>query len=99
MFAEPVQLIAGRRNPSPDLYAKQIAGQPIPDLENLPGAANVAQMAAWDGYKLTQIARRLLHHSEAHQSAERLDRCSFRRARRSGLAFVGDTSRRPRRRA
>jgi hypothetical protein len=56
LFAEPLRPIAGRRNPSPDLYAKQIAGKPIPNLEKLPGKDSVAMMAVWDDFKLTQLS-------------------------------------------
>jgi len=35
-FGEPVRLIAGRRNPRPDLYLRQIAGKRIPNLDQLP---------------------------------------------------------------
>ena len=91
MFAEPVRLIAGRRNPSPDLYAKQAAGKPVPNIENLPGKENVEMMAVWDGYKLVQssadsfsIQKRTGSHSSWITAAG---------GRRSlGAAFVGDTT-------
>ena len=91
MFAEPVRVIAGRRNASPDLYTKQVAGQPIPNLENLPNKENVEKMAVWDGYKLVQtsadsfgIQKRTGAHSSWINAAG---------GKRSlGLAFVGDTT-------
>ncbi len=91
MFAEPVRVIAGRRNPSPDLYAKQIAGQPIPNLETLPNKQDVEMMAAWDGYKLVQTSADsfgIQKRTGAHSSW-----ISAAGGKRSlGLAFVGDTS-------
>jgi hypothetical protein len=91
VFAEPVRLIAGRRNPSPDLYNKQAAGKPLPNIESLPGKENVAMMAVWDGYKLVQgsadsfsIQKRTGPHSSWITAAG---------GRRSlGAAFVGDTT-------
>jgi hypothetical protein len=38
LFAEPVRLIAGRRNPDPELYQRQIAGKRVPNLAHLPTA-------------------------------------------------------------
>lgn len=90
MFAEPVRLIAGRRNPAPDLYARQIAGKPVPDLDTLPGKENVAMMAVWNDYKLAQnspdsfsIQKRTGSQSSWIQSAAG--------GRSPGLAFAGDT--------
>jgi hypothetical protein len=90
-FAEPVQLIAGRRDRSPDLYAKQIAGQRIPNLDQLPDADNVKQMAVWDAYKLVQsgpdgfaISKRTNPDSAWISAAGG--------SRSLGLAFVGDVS-------
>jgi hypothetical protein len=37
-WAEPVRLIAGRRNPDPELYLRQIAGKRVPNLAQLPTA-------------------------------------------------------------
>ncbi|MGD0767808.1 MAG: Tat pathway signal sequence domain protein [Tepidisphaeraceae bacterium] len=37
-LAEPVRLIVGRRNPRPEMYARQIAGKRIPNLNQLPTA-------------------------------------------------------------
>ncbi|MDQ2687785.1 MAG: Tat pathway signal sequence domain protein, partial [Armatimonadota bacterium] len=91
LFAEPVRVIAGRRNPTPDLYARQIAGQPIPTLADLPNSDNVAMMAAWDDWKLAQtsaeafsIQKRTGAHSAWISAAAG--------TRSPGLAFVGDTS-------
>ena len=92
LFAEPVHLIAGRRNPSPDLYAKQIAGQPIPNLANLPSATNVAQMAAWDRYKLTPSRAPTPTRSKSAPIRRAPGSTPLRRARRWALAFVGDAS-------
>jgi hypothetical protein len=91
MLAEPLRVIAGRRNPSPDLYARQVAGQPIPNLEDLPGKDGIAMMAVWDGYKLTQASsdsfaiqkRTGVHSSWVNIAAGK---------RSQGLAFVGDTA-------
>lgn len=56
MFAEPVRLIAGRRAPPADLQNKQIAGKPLPNLDKMPGKQNIAQMAVWDDFKLSQLS-------------------------------------------
>jgi hypothetical protein len=56
-LAEPVRLMVGRRNPSPALFADQMAGKRIPnlaELARLPHGADVADMAVWEAYKLTQ---------------------------------------------
>lgn len=91
MLAEPLRLIAGRRNPSPDLYARQVAGKQIPDLEDLPGKENVAMMAVWDGYKLVQISAdsfAIQKRTGTHSSW-----VSVAAGRRSlGLVFAGDTA-------
>ncbi|HUJ73005.1 MAG TPA: hypothetical protein VLZ30_12230 [Verrucomicrobiae bacterium] len=90
LFAEPVRVIAGRRNASPDLYKKQVAGEPIPNLEDLPNKENVEMMAVWDDYKLVQIS------SDSYSIQKRtnpkscwINATAGRRA--LGLAFVGDT--------
>ncbi len=90
MLAEPLRLIAGRRNQSPDLYARQVAGKQIPNLEDLPDRKNVAMMAVWDAYKLVQISadsfaiqkRTGTHSSWINVAAGK---------RSPGLAFAGDT--------
>lgn len=91
LLAEPLRLIAGRRNPSPELYARQIAGKQIPGLADLPGKENVAMMAVWDAYKLVQSSadsftiqkRTGVHSSWIGVAAGK---------RSLGLAFAGDTS-------
>ncbi|MDQ3812960.1 MAG: dienelactone hydrolase family protein [Armatimonadota bacterium] len=91
LFAEPVRLLAGRHNASPELYARQVAGQPIPTLDDLPDRANLAKMAVWDGYKLGQISadsfsiekRTGAHSAWIHGASGQ---------RSAGLAFVGDTT-------
>jgi hypothetical protein len=90
LFAEPLQIIAGRRDPSPDLYAKQIAGQPIPDLQNLPGAANVTQMAVWDSYKLTQSSADTYTIQKRTNPQSAWINAAFG-GRALGTAFVGDS--------
>jgi hypothetical protein len=91
VFAEPLRLMAGRRNPSPQLYAAQIAGQRLPDLEALPGRANVEKMAVWDGFKLVQVSAdsySIQKRTGAHSSW--ITAGSGRRS--PGTAFVGDVS-------
>src|ERR1017187_9709923 len=91
MFAEPLRVIAGRRNPSPELYKKQVAGEPIPNLEDLPGKENVEMMAVWDDYKLVQISP----DSFSIQKRTNPKSCWINAAagrRALGLAFVGDSS-------
>jgi hypothetical protein len=58
-LAEPVRLIAGRRDPSQQFYEDQMAGKRIPNLAQLSQlrqGATIADMAVWDSYKLTQLA-------------------------------------------
>jgi hypothetical protein len=90
LFAEPLRLIAGRRNPSPELYSRQIAGKPIPNLEDLPGKENVEKMAVWDSYKLVQATAdtfSIQKRTGAHSSF-----VNATAGRRSlGMAFAGDT--------
>jgi hypothetical protein len=91
MFAEPLRLIAGRRNISPDLYAKQLAGEPIPNIENLPDKQNIEMMAVWDGYKLVQTSAdsfSIQKRTGAHSSW--INASAGKRA--LGLAFIGDTT-------
>lgn len=91
LFAEPVRVIAGRRNPDPALYAQQIAGQSIPKLNDLPSRANVEKMAAWSDWKLTQLTadsytvqKRTGAHSAWINAAGG--------SRSLGTVFVGDTT-------
>lgn len=91
MFAEPLRVIAGRRNPAPDLYKAQIEGKPIPNLEALPDKENVEMMAVWDDYKLVQISP----DSFSIQKRTNPKSCWINAAaghRALGLVFVGDTS-------
>ncbi len=91
LFAEPLRVIAGRRNPAPDLYHQQIAGKPIPNLEELPNKENVAMMAVWDDYKLTQISPDSFSiQKRTNPKSCWINAVMGRRA--LGLAFVGDTS-------
>lgn len=91
LFAEPVRLLAGARNPSPELYARQIAGERVPDLADLPGHEHVAKMPVWDGYKLTQISAdsfSIRKRTGAHSAWI----SAVSGSRSPGLAFVGDVS-------
>ncbi len=91
MFAEPVRLIAGRRAPPADLQNKQIAGKPLPNLDKMPGKQNIAQMAVWDDFKLSQLSSEAFtihkrtgeHSSNVHAAAGK---------RSQGLVFAGDTT-------
>jgi hypothetical protein len=106
-LAEPIQLISGRRNPRPRMYLKQIAGQRIPNLADMPKgvvsnqaappaipgnmASLVKQMAVWDSYKLSQLS------PDGFQIQKRTNPKSawinVLGGRRSlGEAFVGDVS-------
>jgi hypothetical protein len=91
LFAEPVRPIAGRPNPSSDLYTKQIAGKQLPNLEDLPGKANVEQLAVWDGFKLVQTsADSFAIHKRTGPQSSWVHAASGKRS--LGLAFVGDTT-------
>ncbi|MGA2261662.1 MAG: hypothetical protein ABSH28_09525 [Acidobacteriota bacterium] len=91
LLAEPVRLIAGRRNPTPDLYARQIAGKPIPNIEDLQGKENVEMMAVWDGYKVVQASAdsfAIQKRTGAYSSW--INVASGKRS--LGMAFAGDTT-------
>ena len=91
LLVEPLQLIVGRGPASRDLYAKQVAGQPVPKLEELPNKENVAMMAVWDAYKLVQTSAdsfSIQKRTGAHSSW-----INVAAGKRSpGFAFVGDTA-------
>ncbi len=91
MLAEPVRLIAGRRNPSPELYARQVAGKPIPNVEDLPGKDNVEMMAVWDAYRLVQDSSESF--AIQKRTGEQSSWVNVAAGRRSlGLAFAGDVT-------
>jgi YetA-like protein len=90
-FAEPVQLISGRRNPTPDFYRDQTAGKRIPNLRDLPGGQLVADMAVWDAYKLVQISDGSYSiQKRTNPQSAWINAAAGRRS--AGLAFVGDVS-------
>lgn len=90
MFSEPIQLVAGRR-PMPGLYEKQIAGQRIPNLDHLPGAKRVRDMAVWDSYRLTQITdTSYVIQKRTNDKSAWINASSAGRS--LGLAFAGDVS-------
>ncbi len=91
LFAEPVQVIAGRRNPDPALYARQVTGARVPDLSALPAPESARKMAAWNDWKLTQLA------DSAYAMHKRTGAHSAWIAapgggRSLGLVFAGDVS-------
>ncbi|HEX3356203.1 MAG TPA: hypothetical protein VHS31_04395 [Tepidisphaeraceae bacterium] len=91
MFAEPLQIISGRRLPSRDLYQQQVAGKQVPDAGQSQTRGNFAGMAVWDAYKLVQIT------PDGYTIEKRTNPKStwVRSAggtRALGTAFVGDTS-------
>jgi hypothetical protein len=90
MFAEPVRVIAGRRNPSPQLYAKQVAGQPIPKLADLPNHSLVEQMAVWDSYKLSQVSDLGFGIEKRTNDKSAWIKC-MAGSHAMGTAFVGDS--------
>jgi hypothetical protein len=91
LFAEPVRLIAGRRDANPEMYREQVAGERVPNLDQLPGAGNVRQMAVWDGYKLTQLGPDgFTIQKRTNAKSAWIGAASGERA--LGLAFVGDVS-------
>jgi len=106
-LAEPVRLISGRRNPQPEMYARQIAGKRVPNLTDMPKgivagdpappavpesfARLINQMAVWDSYKLTQLM------PDGFQIQKRTNSQSawinvLGGCRSLGEAFVGDVS-------
>ncbi|MBW3636114.1 MAG: hypothetical protein KY445_06560 [Armatimonadetes bacterium] len=90
LWAEPVRVIAGRSNASPDLYQRQIAGEVIPPLAELPNAHLISKMAVWDSWKLTQISAdsfSLWKRTGAHSAWVGAGGA----ARSLGLAFAGDS--------
>ena len=90
IFAEPLQLISGRRSAG-DLYRKQIAGEQLPNIDTLPRAELVKDIAVWDGYKLVQIS------PDSYTIEKRTNpKSSWIRSaggtRSLGTAFIGDTT-------
>src|SRR5439155_12132344 len=90
MFAEPVQLISGRRPQGQGLYEKQIAGKPLPNIEQLPRGELVKEMAVWDAYKLTQISPDSYTIEKRTNPKSSWIRCAGG-TRSIGCAFIGDT--------
>jgi hypothetical protein len=91
VFAEPVQVMVGRRNPSPELYKKQVEGKELPRLQELPGKDLVADMAVWDSYKLVQISPDGFYvRKRTNPKSAWIDAAGGKRS--PGLAFVGDAS-------
>jgi hypothetical protein len=105
LFAEPVQIMVGRRNPAPGLYAKQIAGQRLPNLEDMPatratnaegrGGPRLAElmrdMAVWDRYRLTQLTPDTFQIQKNTNDQSAWIRVTGAN-RALGMAFVGDVS-------
>jgi YetA-like protein len=90
-FAEPIRLIAGRRDPNSAMYSRQIAGQRIPTLAKLPLPRNVADMAVWDAYKLTQLTDGgFAIQKRTNPQSAWINAAGGNRS--LGLAFVGDVS-------
>jgi hypothetical protein len=91
MFAEPVRVISGRRSPGGEPYAKQIAGKPLPNLDKLPLKADVAMMAEWNDFKLTQLSpESFAIKKRTGDHSAWIDAAAGKRS--LGLVFVGDTT-------
>ena len=91
MFAEPLRLLVGRRLPSIDLYRKQVAGQRVPSLDQLPGRELVEDMAVWDGFKITQLSPdSFAIQKRTNDKSAWIDAAADNRA--LGTAFIGDVS-------
>jgi hypothetical protein len=91
LFAEPVRLIAGRRDSRSAMYQEQIEGKRIPNLDQLPDANNVRQLAVWDAYKLEQLSPDgFAIQKRTNQKSAWISATGGQRA--MGLAFVGDES-------
>jgi hypothetical protein len=93
-FAEPIRVIVGRRNPGAALYVRQIAGKRIPNLDalaKLPSGNNIADMAVWDSYKLTQLSPDGFSiQKRTNPQSAWINAVGGKRS--IGLAFVGDVS-------
>jgi YetA-like protein len=88
-FAEPVRELVGRRPVGGNLYAQQVAGQRVPNLDQLP--ATVADMAVWDSYKLTQLSPDgFTIQKRTNPKSAWINAAGGKRS--MGLAFVGDVS-------
>ncbi|HEX4054065.1 MAG TPA: hypothetical protein VHX86_07345 [Tepidisphaeraceae bacterium] len=91
LFAEPIQVIVGRRNPNPEMYEQQVAGKRIPNLDQLPMADNVRQMAVWNDYKLTQLSPDgFAIQKRTNPASAWINATGGKQS--AGLAFVGDVS-------
>ena len=89
MFAEPLQVMAGRRPIAG--YDQQIEGKQLPDLKDIRGGNLVADMAVWDGYKVVQISPDCYTIEKRTNRESSWIRCTGG-ARALGTAFIGDTS-------
>ncbi|HKX31735.1 MAG TPA: Tat pathway signal sequence domain protein, partial [Blastocatellia bacterium] len=91
LLAEPLRLLPTRNVFSQDLYARQIAGQPIPNLDQLNDRARTEKMAVWDGFKLTQSsADSFIVQKRTGARSSWIQAAAGKRA--LGTAFIGDTS-------
>lgn len=91
LFAEPVRSISGRRSGRPDLYARQLAGQALPALADLPGRQNVEHLAVWSDHKLTQISADSFSIQKRTGTASAWIQAAAG-GRSLGLGYVGDTT-------
>jgi hypothetical protein len=100
LWSEPVQPLVGRggriavaQGATGDLYPKQIAGERVPNREQLTERSQtaVADWAVWGGFKLTQLsADGFTVEKRTNPHAAWIAAGKGRRA--SGLVFVGDVS-------
>ncbi|MEO5959135.1 MAG: hypothetical protein ABIR80_08455, partial [Opitutaceae bacterium] len=99
VFAEPIQPMIGRHlfvaNPSGglDVYPDQAAGKRVPNFEayNVDGQKLLADWAAWDAFKLTQLNPDGYVISKRTNPASAWIRAGAGK-RASGLVFAGDVS-------
>jgi YetA-like protein len=88
-FAEPIRGLVGRRPVGRGLYEQQVAGQRVPNLDQLP--PTVADMAVWDSYKLTQLTPDgYTIQKRTNPKSAWINAAGGKRS--MGLAFIGDVT-------
>ena len=88
-FAEPIRGLVGRRPVGRGLYEQQVAGQRVPNLDQLP--PTVADMAVWDSYKLTQLTPDgFTIQKRTNPKSAWINAAGGKRS--MGLAFIGDVT-------
>lgn len=93
VWHEPIQPLTGRRQLPDHLYRKQLAGQRIPEVDQLDAKSQslIADWATWNRYRLSQLNdMSYTIRKSAKQETPWIGYLAGNRA--PGVAFVGDVS-------